>query len=1368
MNLNQFRRFGMTLVAVAAMSGTGVVHAQETVCARVKIEIKQELTLERQAFDAEMRINNTTDTSTIENVSVVVKVADETGAPVLASDNPNDLNAKFFLRLSQRQNIANVEGTGAVAPKTTAIINWLLIPAPGSAGTSPLGKKYLVGATLKYRYAGEDHTLDVSPDVITVKPLPLLTLDYFLQQDVIADDPLTSEVEAIEPFTLGVRVKNNGLAPAKKLKIESAQPKIIENNQGLLINFKIIGSYINDAPVQNSLLIDFGDVAASGTATGRWQMETTLAGKFTEFTAKFAHADELGGALTSLLQATNAHFLIRDVRVDLPGRDAVRDFLAQDGDVVRVYESEGTDTEVTNRSSVAQLTAGTSANGTASYRLQFPATAGFAYVKLPDPFNGTKALGKVVRSDAKQMLPENVWLSKTRNLDTKRWEYWVNVFDVNTPGVYESDFQNQGTTPRAPVLQFIPDRTVQETKQVSFLVEASSPDGKPVTITAAPLPAGATFTAQSADPAAPTVARAIFDWTPPQGAAGAYLVAYTVTDGTLSATRSATITVQSITPPAGPLTPTVVAPLSGAQVTTLRPVLSAQASSHPQDPTTRLQYELYRDEAMTQLVATALLDKAPMAPGNGAGPVPQPTPWTLDADLSDNTRHWWRVRAFDGTTYSPWSQAVFFVNLYNDAPDRFNLALPVPSGQVSEPQPLLSWSNAVDKDGDTVSYGVRVWGDAALSEAVASVDGVPAHPSGTSSWRLPVPVQANKTYWWQVVAMDTHGAQTVTSARPFTLAGGNSAPTEPAIVSPGAGAAVPSGDPLLVVANATDADGDLITYVFEVDTVPSFDSGAKRSSAEVVQQAGGTTSWRVAGLVENTRYHWRVKAQDGRSESVWVTSTFIVNAVNDPPTVPTAANPGQGAWVSSVTPLLQVNPSTDPDDTAIGYAFELASSASMNPLLQAGTSQTTSWTASAVPDKAIYWWRARAVDPHGTTSAWSQPVQFTVSTGTYQDPTIAVTAPATPIAPTVQGDRKVVTLAWTGTDHNVGPTVALYYATNRDTFTGTLIADGLSQAPGTHQGSHVWDVTDLPIGTYHVYAVIYDSRGVGRAWAPGAVVIAPAQAGTVVVTTTPSLQTTEGGGTVTFRVRLGSAPTANVTVPVASTMVGEGIATPAVLTFQPQNWGVDQTVTVTGQYDCIPDGNRAYQVLVGRTTSVDPLYMDLSGTPVSLTNVDNVQSWVNATNNTNVRICGVTLKSATKVDATTWEYVIAASFGNSGTAIQGGTAKLVTFPCSRWWIRNCSMVHWHSARPVGVWTRSRCVRNWCCSPRSSRQASVSDGISRPADAGREGRGRGHVAEGHRVFDDGAGVARGHASGGSHQRLREFFGVALRALRPRCR
>ena len=41
--------------------------------------------------------------------------------------------------------------------------------------------------------------------------------------------------------------------------ITEAQTWLV-NNQGLLINFLLTGSYVNDAPVQNSLLIDFGDI----------------------------------------------------------------------------------------------------------------------------------------------------------------------------------------------------------------------------------------------------------------------------------------------------------------------------------------------------------------------------------------------------------------------------------------------------------------------------------------------------------------------------------------------------------------------------------------------------------------------------------------------------------------------------------------------------------------------------------------------------------------------------------------------------------------------------------------------------------------------------------------------------------------------------------------------------------------------------------------------------------------------------------------------------------------------------------------------------------------------------------------------------
>jgi hypothetical protein len=1248
--------FGMALATVLFM-GAGEALAQETVCAKVKIEIKQELTLERQAFDAEMKINNTTESGVIENVSIVVKVSDEAGNPIAVSDNPNDLSAKFFLRVSNKQAIGDITGSGSVAARTTAIVNWLLIPAPGSAGTSPLGKKYLVGATLKYRFGGEDQTLDVSPDVITVKPLPLLTLDYFLEQNVWGDDPLTAEVEAVEPFTLGVRVKNNGYAAAKNLKIDSAQPKIIENNQGLLINFTLTGSYVDDAPVQNTLLIPFGDIAAGSSKMGRWNMESTLAGKFTEFAARFTHADELGGALTSILQATHAHFLLRDVRVDLPGRDAVKDFLAQDGDVIRVYESDSPDNEVTDRSGVSQLQV--SAGG--AYAVSLPPTAGFVYVRLPDPFRGTKVLGRIQRSDAKQLLTENVWLSKTRNAQTKQWEHWFNLFDVNTTGVYQAQFDAPSTAPKAPVLQLVVDRRTKEEQQVSFLVEASSPDGKPVSISAAPLPAGATLTAAAGDPQSPTLARAIFDWTPPKGTAGSYLITYTVSDGLLSSARSATIRVDPKDPPPGPGTPQIVSPASGGQVTTLKPTLSVQAASVAQDPTQGIQFEVYRDEAMTQLVASATVPKAPPAPGNGGGEVPQPTAWVVPTALQDNTAYWWRARAFDGgQVYSPWSHARLFVNLFNDPPDAFNLSSPAPAAEVSAALPAFSWANPTDKDGDALTFDVDIYSDTALTQRVSGVSGLPAAPGGQTSWTASLPLSNHVTYHWRVAAVDALGARTLSIARPFVVNTGNTAPTAPVVALPASGAQVQTDVVQLFVQNATDADGDLLTLVFEIDTVNTFDSAAKRTSGQLMQSTGSTSSWSVAGLLENQRYFWRVKAQDGRAESAWASAEFLVNRSNDAPPAPSVHNPGSGAWSATQQPTLEANPILDPEGEAVQYQFEVYTDAALTRRVASGSSASVGWTLpQTLADKTTHWWRVRAADASGAFSAWSPAAVLYVSTGPYQAPSIQVTSPSTPVQPKVVGEQRQVTIQWEGTNPNIEPTIALYHSPNQDGFNGSLIVDGIRQAAGTQSGSYTWDVSALPVGTHHVYGVIYDARGVGRAWAAGAVVIAPStQSGGVLVSPGSGLVTSEDGGKATVQVRLNSAPVAPVTVPISVSDVREGSVSPAAIVFTPQNWATAVPVTVTGRPDCLKTGVGTYSVQVGKLVTLDPQFIGQAAAPIGVSNQDSTQAPATAGNDPRIGICSATLISTTKVDATTWEYTFTALAGNSGAAINGLTATL--------------------------------------------------------------------------------------------------------------
>jgi hypothetical protein len=1252
-----------TLGLAAALCGAALpALAQETVCARVKIEIKQELTLERQAFDAEMKINNTTDAGVVENVRVEVKVTEEDGTPVAITSDPNNLAAKFFIRLSGKTNISDVEGTGSVSPQTTATMNWLLIPAPGSAGTNPKGKKYLVGARLSYRYAGEDTVLDVSPDVITVKPLPLLTLDYFLPEDVWGDDPLTAPIEPVEPYTLGVRVRNNGQAYARKLKIESAQPKIVENHQQLLINFLITGSYLNDAPVANSLLIDFGDIAPQTAKMGRWVMETSLAGKFVEFQARFSHADELGGALTSIMQATNAHFLIRDVRVDLPGRDTVRDYLAKDGDVIRVYESDGPDTVVTDQTALASLTVLAGGSGTtANYRLNMPATAGFVYVRLPDPFNGTKALGQVQRSDAKVIAAENVWLSKTRNKDTKQIEYWFNLLDANSTGVYNTVFDAPAPQDLPPAIQFIPNRVTDELSTVSFLVEASSPQGKPVTLSASPLPTGASLVAQPANPAVANLSTAVFEWTPPKGSAGTYVIVYTASDGVLSTQRTASIQVNAGNGPSpGPGVPSIVSPLVAAPVTALKPTLKVMTSTQENDPSTQVQFELFADEAETQQVATATVPKAP-----AIGEVAQPTVWQVPQELNDNTRYWWRARAFDGTLYSAWVNGRFLVNTFNDPPDAFNLALPQAGGEVDTLKPELSWSNSTDKDGDTITYTVQVYRDAALSDLVVQATDLAADPSGTTRWTLPLDLLNHAQYRWRVVATDSLGASTQTAARVFTVDTGNVAPTAPVVVSPAAGGVSTALNTTLVIANSTDADGDLLSYVFEVDTVNTFDSADKRSSGPVIGSGSGQTLWSTPTLVENKRYWWRAKAQDGRAESAWVVSDFLVNAVNEAPPAPTVSNPGYGAWTETVQPSLILNPVVDPDGDVVRYGFEVYKDLALTQLVTQGESPNKGWIVTpSLTDRTVYYWRARAIDVNNVSSEWTLPSLLHVSVAPYVPPTITVLTPSASTLGELVNGRRVVRVAWESNDPNIPPTVSLYRSGNNTAFAGTAIVEGIPMAAGVQSGHYDWDVTDLPVGVYYVYAKVVDAKGSAQAFAPGSVVVRSAQPSGVVVQKNPNRVrvTTERGRSTTIALRLGSAPTANVVVPLTSTKRSEGVVQPTSLTFTPQNWSAFQEATVTGVGDCVPDLFNNYQINVGPVQSQDPNYLGITGQPFLMVNLGRGLAQGGTTNNPQVYICELTVVSEKKLDRRTWEYVLRADVNNIGPDAQRIKAVLSGVP----------------------------------------------------------------------------------------------------------
>src|SRR5438309_6172007 len=104
---------------------------------------------------------------------------------------------------------------------------------------------------------------------------------------------------------------------------------------------------------------------------------------------------------------------------------------------------------------------------------------------------------------------------------------------------------------------------------------------------------------------------------------------------------------------------------------------------------------------------------------------------------------------------------------------------------------------------------------------------------------------------------------------------------------------------------------------------------------------------------------------------------------------------------------------------------------------------------------------------------------------------------------------------------------------------------------------------------------------------------------------TSGLTTTEGGGTATFTIALGTQPTANVTIGLSSSDLTEGTVAPASLTFTPANWNTAQTVTVTGVDDFVVDGNVAYTIVTAAATSTDGIYGGMNAADVAVTNTDN-------------------------------------------------------------------------------------------------------------------------------------------------------------------
>src|SRR5688500_16036625 len=443
-------------LALAAGPPARAQQPQQGRCARVKIVILQELALERVGFEATLEITNNDGEDPITDFSAALTFEN----PQLTTNAVNDSSSLFFVRAPTFESINGVNGDGVISPSTKAVIRWFIIPKPTAGGTTPDGIRYRVGCRLAGKLRGAEIPSEILlaiPAPIYVKPDPQLEITYLMPRDVQGDDPFTPQVESPIPFTVGVLVKNSGYGVARKLKIGSQQPKIVENLTSLLIVAQLIGARVNDQFLTPpTLTVNLGDIQPGQTRKGAWDMITSLSGEFVEFKASYTHASELGGQDTSLIKSLNSYFISHEVLNDQPGRDNLKDFLTDtDNDENffpdALYESEGNILPV-NVLSNAVVTGTAGPGGTFSVTLNADRN-GLGYMRLNDPGQARLPIASVTRSDGKVLNANNYWTNVRYAIGSNARLAYLNLFDLVELGeyTYTITYGTTGNDNTAPV-----------------------------------------------------------------------------------------------------------------------------------------------------------------------------------------------------------------------------------------------------------------------------------------------------------------------------------------------------------------------------------------------------------------------------------------------------------------------------------------------------------------------------------------------------------------------------------------------------------------------------------------------------------------------------------------------------------------------------------------------------------------------------------------------------------------------------------------------------------------------------------------------------------------------------------------------------
>ena len=414
--------------AIDGLAASSSMGSQGGICATVQLQIDQQAVVARSAFSASLAVQNNMPTDPLSDVSAHIVVHDAKG---------NDVTNLFFIGQPSLTGLTATDGTGTLAAfqrhgqlddhshrgrggqRNHHLLRERHVAVPGRRGNGHFGAAAL-----------DDRGLSVpQPQSAVLHP------NAGLRRRSVHPDRRDSAT--LRPGPAGHQHRRGD---AQNFTITSAQPKIVNNQKGLLINFNIIGSQVGNQPETPSLTLDMGKIASGQSVAADWLMTSSLDGTFTQYNATYQHSDALGGASTSLIDSVTVHNLVHLVQPDQPGNNGDQGFLVNDDHDPQnlpniLYLADGTTAPV-------NLAANPAVNAPVSpTHLNVTLTAnmasGWGYIQMPDPGNGYQ-LVKVVRSDG-TVIPVGSDVRTTHPVDagtSDPSQDLLHLLDYNGTGTY--------------------------------------------------------------------------------------------------------------------------------------------------------------------------------------------------------------------------------------------------------------------------------------------------------------------------------------------------------------------------------------------------------------------------------------------------------------------------------------------------------------------------------------------------------------------------------------------------------------------------------------------------------------------------------------------------------------------------------------------------------------------------------------------------------------------------------------------------------------------------------------------------------------------------------------------------------------------